>query len=200
METASGRYVDLLKPDPATIVLGDIAHHLAQTNRFAGACARPLSVAEHALLVADRLRTRGHDAATVLLGLHHDDAEAYTQDITRPLKLALEAQVEGSSDYAWIEGTMGSAIHVALRLPDWTPSRRAAVRAADDWALAAEAWHLLPSKGEGWFCWGLYSPDHNDNPPRAHYLPWDAQPWKVLRDVWHEGHAACNRSDWECDA
>lgn len=190
METASGRYVDLLRPDPATIVLYDVAHHLAQANRYAGACRRPMSVAEHALLVADRLRSQGSGARTVLLGLHHDDPEAYAQDITRPLKLALARNYEGDSNYAQIEKGLHSAIHVALGLPDWTDGRRAAVRAADDWALAAEAWHLLPSHGEGWFCWGLYDPRDERNPPRAASLQWGEHDWAVVRDEWLTEHHA----------
>lgn len=140
IETASGRYVDLLRPDPATITLADIAHHLAQANRYAGACRRPVSVAEHALLVA-----------------------------------------------AMVEKGLGSAIHVALDLPDWTSTRRAAVRAADDWALAAEAWHLLPSKGEGWFCWGLYDP-MEDRPLRVSCLASDGPYWTWIRDTWLAEH------------
>lgn len=162
METASGLYLDLLEPDVQEIRLEDIAHHLGQINRYTGACRRPMSVAEHAVLVADRLRSQGHGAATILRGLHHDDAEAFCGDVGRPLKLALGAA------YGEIEARLDTAVVRALGLPDvadWTP-----IKAADDWALAAEAYHLLPSRGEGWFCWGQYDPNDHRNPPFAMWL------------------------------
>lgn len=159
METASGFYLNLLSPDPQWIRVADIAHHLAQINRYTGAARRPMSVAEHAILVADRLRSQGYGADVILRGLHHDDAEAFCGDVGRPLKLAL------GSAYGEIEARLDAAVVQALRLPkvdDWT-----AVKAADDWALAAEAYHLLPSRGRGWFCDGLYDPDDRRNPPAA---------------------------------
>lgn len=163
MELASGSYLNLLDPDPSLVQLEDIAHHLAQINRYTGAAARPISVAEHTILVADRLRSQGHGAATILLGLHHDDAEAYAGDVGRPLKLALGAA------YAAIEETLDVVIKEALDLP-WEGVDWAAIKTADDWALSAEAWHLLPSRGEGWFCWGMYDPDDQRNPPAASRL------------------------------
>jgi hypothetical protein len=182
IETASGRYVDLLNPGPATITLQDIAHHLAQANRYAGAARRPLSVAEHTLLVADRLWSQGHAARTILLGLHHDDAEAYAQDLTRPLKLALD-------DYPPIERALGDAVRVALSLPASEDGDGEAIRAADDWALAAEAYFLLPSRGEGWFCWGLYDPLDGRNPRASYGLATGDPPrWETLRDAWLDRH------------
>lgn len=185
METASGRYVDLLTPDPATLVLDDVAHHLAQVNRYTGAARRPMSVAEHAVLVADRLRSQGHGAVTILRGLHHDDGEAYAGDVGRPLKLAL------GDTYGEIEAGVEDAIARALNLPggaDWD-----AIKAADDWALAAEAWHLLPSRGEGWFVWGLYDPDDHRNPPAECRLPFDGWHWTTAKAVWLDQHERWSR-------
>lgn len=166
IETSTGRYVDLLAPDPETIVLADIAAHLSRIGRFNGACSRYYSVAEHALLVADRLRSQGHGAATILLGLHHDSHEAYFGDLARPFKIAM-GEAFDTGDGHVIERQLQSAVHVALNLPDWTAENRRAVKAADDWALAAEAWHLLPSCGTGWLTEGLFDPDDARNPPKA---------------------------------
>lgn len=180
METAGGAYLDLLDPQPAQISLDDIAHHLAQINRYTGAARRPMSVAEHAVLVADRLRSQGHGAATIMRGLHHDDAEAYVGDVGRPLKLAL------GSTYGDIEARVDAAIASVLGLPttcDWE-----AVKAADDWALAAEAWHLLPSRGEGWFCWGLYDADDRRNPPSASRLRFAAAATAVNEEIYLDQH------------
>jgi hypothetical protein len=152
METASGLYFDVLNPDPDTVRLGDIAHHLARINRYTGAARRPISVAEHALLVADRLRCQCHTAAVVLAGLHHDDHEAYTGDIGRPLKNAL------TTTLGLIEDRINDAIDMALGLPPLCGGERAIVKAADDWALSAEAHYLMPSRGKGWVCDGLFDP------------------------------------------
>jgi hypothetical protein len=153
VEAVSGRYVDLLAPDPTTIVLEDVAHALARLCRYTGHVqAEHYSVAEHAVLVADRLAATGADLPTCLAGLHHDDTEAYLGDVARPLKQLLPT-------YAVLERRMHDAVFVAFGLPaaeivDWH-----AVKAADNWALACEAFHLLPSQGAGWQCDGLFLPD-----------------------------------------
>ncbi len=172
IETSTGRYVDLLAPDPATIVLGDIAAHLSRIGRYGGACRRFYPVAEHAILVADRLRSQGFGPRTILLGLHHDSHEAYVNDQTRPHKLAVEA-ADGPGSYGgaeMIEEAVGAAIVEALGLPRPTASDLVDVKAADNWALAAEAWHLMPSQGRGWVTEGLYDPDDHRNPPMVKQL------------------------------
>lgn len=60
MLTATGAAIDLRFMPPAQISLLDIAHHLARLDRFAGACSRPYSVAEHSLLVCDILANELH--------------------------------------------------------------------------------------------------------------------------------------------
>lgn len=150
IETASGRYLNLAAPDPATIHLDDIAHGLAHTCRYAGHTSRFYSVAEHAELVAAKLRADRFPPEIQLIGLHHDDAEAYVADIARPLKSLLQPA------YGQITDRLDVAIWDALDLPG--PARTAAIKAADDWALAAEAYHLLPSQGRGWWSEGLYDP------------------------------------------
>lgn len=187
VEMASGRFVDVLHPDPATITLDDIAHHLAQANRYNGACARPLSVAEHTLLVVDRLIRQGYGWRTCLLGLHHDDAEAILGDVVRPLKPHL-------TEYTHIEANLDQVIWEALGLPflgangDATPDT-VAVTAADDWACAAEAWHLLPSKGKGWATDGLFTPDDPFNPGSIwRLLPGSGLAWDTARSKWLTRH------------
>lgn len=168
VETSTGRYVDLLAPDPATICLSDIAAHLSRIGRYNGACRRYMSVAEHAVLVADRLRSQGYGPRTILLGLHHDSHEAYSTDRTRPYKIALRELAGPLCITAEeIDERLNVAISEALSLPLWTVDDWQAVKAADDWALAAEAWHLLPSRGKGWVTGGLYDDDDPRNPPMA---------------------------------
>lgn len=67
----------------------DIAWHLAQINRFTGACTRPYSVAEHSLLCADLALHDGKSALVQLLCLLHDGHEAYTGDASSPAKQAI---------------------------------------------------------------------------------------------------------------
>ena len=154
IELRGGRYLDLADPDPAAITLDDIAHGLAHTCRYAGQCERFYSVAEHATLVATHLQAEGACPLVALAGLHHDDAEAFLGDVTAPLKALLP-------DYRALEARMHAAIAQALELPDAGAEATAVVEAADRWALAAETWQLTRSRGQGWFCDGLYRPDRD---------------------------------------
>jgi hypothetical protein len=182
IETASGRYIDPLNPSRGAVVLDDIAHHLAQINRFSGAARRPMSVAEHTILVADRLRSHGHGAKTILAGLHHDDAEAYLGDICRPVKSALRDIYGPAEDCAL------RIIWAALSLPDDGTVDWRAIKDADNWALAAEAYHLLPSRGEGWRDAAEYDPDDPHNPPQESRLPFDGWSWLTAKKVWLAQH------------
>jgi len=154
IELVSGSYLDLLDPDPKLMTAQVIGWHLSQQNRYAGACRRPYSVAEHAMLVARRLETTGEEAEVVMAGLHHDDAEAFLGDLTRPLKAQLLR-------YCEIEDLMMAVIWHGLGLARISETEAMVVKDADNWALAAEAWYLMPSRGEGWYQTdGLF--DRND--------------------------------------
>lgn len=63
------------------IRIEDIAHALSQQCRFAGHCNRFYSVAQHSLLVATYA-----SEDIKLEALLHDAAEAYCQDLIRPIK------------------------------------------------------------------------------------------------------------------
>ena len=52
MQTFSGIAVDLKNPDPNTILVPDLAHHLSQICRFTGACRKTYSVAQHSVFVS----------------------------------------------------------------------------------------------------------------------------------------------------
>jgi hypothetical protein len=175
IEAASGAYVDLMAPDPTTIGLDDVAWHLATTNRYCGAARRPISVAEHALLVAEYLSERGRPAATVLGGLHHDDHEAYMGDINAAVKnyLGGEDPRGCSAALRLLARRLDGAIATALELPPIDALNREIIHDADLWALAAEAYYLMPSRGVGWGVHGRFDPDYDD--------PTDAQPRLGLR-------------------
>lgn len=68
----------------------EIAHSLAQINRFTGHCARPYSVAEHSLMVADIALVRfGAPPKVRLAALFHDAHECITGDVASPIKAVL---------------------------------------------------------------------------------------------------------------
>ncbi len=69
---------DDFQPEPVADALADIARYAGNYGRY--------TVAQHAVLVARVVARHGGDAAQVLAAVHHDDAEAVTNDIPRPLK------------------------------------------------------------------------------------------------------------------
>lgn len=81
MQTYTGKQFWPLDPRVEDIDIRDIAHHLSLQCRFAGACKHHYSVAQHSVLVS--LTCSVPDAKW---GLLHDAAEAYLQDMVRPLK------------------------------------------------------------------------------------------------------------------
>lgn len=115
MLTASGVIFSLANPRPEDVRLADIAQALSLTNRYCGQTRRPYCVAQHAVLVARSLRDAGATLAEQLWGLHHDDAEAYVGDVTRPLKRLLR-QGNARSVYDVIEDHVMGAIAEALGL------------------------------------------------------------------------------------
>lgn len=165
IETASGRFVDVLSPDPEAIDLDDIAHALSLTCRYGGHVKRFYSVAEHAILVHDLLRFGQDERNTALLlaALLHDAAEAYLGDVVAPLKYAQRSE---EFDYP-------GSIHRASRLDDFTGAYKRissrmdaaiierfglpcglfdadAVAVADMWALRIEAKELTRTGGSSW--------------------------------------------------
>lgn len=145
IETYSGHFINVKDPDPAAIALDDIAHALSNTCRYGGHCRTYYSVAEHAVLVSQRLEQRGASITLQLAGLHHDDPEAYLTDIPRPIKPLL------NPTYDELTEGLAEAIVAGLGLPfhhDWFEI--ANVKTADTWALFVEAKALLPSKGRAW--------------------------------------------------
>jgi hypothetical protein len=150
IELYSGEHLDLINPDPDRISIIDVAHGLSMKCRFSGQCHDFCSVAEHAVRVADRLRAIGAPAEVQLVGLHHDDGEAFLPDVSSPLKPLLEG-------FAELEERVMEATAIALGIAD-LPFDDVRVKAADNWALAAEAYHLLPSRAESWAVAALYDP------------------------------------------
>ena len=64
----------------------DIAHALAQINRFNGHAKRPYSVAEHSLVCMEIAQHLELPPVVQLACLMHDAHEAYTGDVATPIK------------------------------------------------------------------------------------------------------------------
>lgn len=171
IELSSGSFLDLGSPSHESITLDDVAQGLSHTCRFAGQSRIFYSVAEHACLVRWKLSEMGLGNAVQWAGLHHDDAEAFVGDVSRPLKGLLP-------EYRELEQLVWSQINVALELgiPTIPTTDNPVVKEADNWALSAEAYYLLPSHGSSWFCSGLYDP-RKKLPWRLGWLPQQAKFW-----------------------
>lgn len=147
MLTACGNEVDLRHPQVQTITLADISHHLAQINRYTGACRRPYSVAEHSLLVLEIVERVMHmDVHGRMAALMHDAHEAYTNDVSTPAK--------GQIGEAWhqFEGRLQRTVLSAFGLHGATHLHAHAIKQADLIALATERAQLLPT-GPGTSLW-----------------------------------------------
>lgn len=155
VETVSGRFIDLLAPDPAEIDPHDIAHHLAMTCRYNGGVKRFYSVAEHVLLVRDLVDHLGAGEDLLLPALLHDAAEAYLGDLVSPLKYALrraEQEINPGhlgSAYGRLTARMDRAIAARFGI-DPALLDDDAIRLADLWAVRIEAAELTHSSGANW--------------------------------------------------
>jgi hypothetical protein len=137
IETASGKKLYFLNPDPDQIDIRDIALSLSRVPRFNGHTSKLLTVAEHswagARYIPDEYK---------LSFLLHDAAEAYLCDIPSPVKQHLpEYQKMEEGLQACIEEKFGVNLHSSM------------VKYYDLTMLSNEAWHLVKSRGEDWDIW-----------------------------------------------
>jgi 5'-deoxynucleotidase YfbR-like HD superfamily hydrolase len=84
MQTFSGVHFYPFNPKPEDVRIEDIAHALSNICRFSGHTRKFYSVAQHSVLVCRALA--GESALLQRWGLMHDAAEAYINDLIRPLK------------------------------------------------------------------------------------------------------------------
>jgi hypothetical protein len=150
----SGFSQQLNKPD-----ISEIAHALAQINRFSGHCKRPYSVAEHSVLVAGIAQSEGASTSAQLAALLHDAHEAYTGDMSSPAKWAV--------GMAWevFETSQAIAVHSALGMSTAMFSHRANVKRWDLIALSTERRDLtrfVPAMHKPWPM--LDNPNHPVQP------------------------------------
>jgi uncharacterized protein len=146
--THTGRRFNLEAPLPSMVCIEDIAWHLSLVNRFTGATARPYSVAEHSLLVAEILErtVTGIDAMCLRAALLHDAAEAYTNDLSSPMKALAGAW------WREAERKVERAVHAHFGTEGAARQHAIAIHYADRVALATERRDLMPPHAEPWPC------------------------------------------------
>jgi len=132
--TYTGRRFYPTAPRAQDVDIVDIAHALSNLCRYTGHCREFYSVAQHSFCVARVvLKSFGADLVTIRAALLHDAAEAYTNDIARPLKVSLPR-------YKEIEAAVQQAIYERFGVVNFD---YAAIKKADNAVLAAEAKTLM---------------------------------------------------------
>lgn len=129
IETYTGRKFNALLPVSDSIHIKDIAHALSMTCRFAGMGNAFYSVAEHSVIVADRLPDKYK-----LWGLLHDAAEAYIGDMPSPFKHLF-------ANYKEVEANI---LKVIVSKYGLDPQEPEAVKVVDRRLLHTEARFLIP--------------------------------------------------------
>ena len=133
-------YVEAPKLEDIRII--DIAHSLAMQARFAGHLRRFYSISQHCVLVSLHVPKE-----LALCGLLHDAAEAYCQDLIRPIKY-----LPGMEAYRAVEANLERLIAQKYGLPFPWP---AAIKVADNRCLMTERRDLY-KKGVGEkFAWDI---------------------------------------------
>lgn len=146
VRTYTGRRVHILRPNPNSVDIQDIAQALSHTCRFGGHVPRFYSVAQHSVVVADML-----PPSLALWGLLHDASEAYLHDVTRPLKQCLR-------NYAELERRHQAAVCIRFGL---SPEMPWVVKCADNVALATEFRDLHGESLENCAAWANALPMGN---------------------------------------
>lgn len=155
-----GRKLDLLRPRVEDVHVDDVVHHIARLCRFTGG-VRPAiySVAEHCVRVSHAVEAHyvALDPekyptplvrAECMAALVHDAAEAYTGDVSTPLKRAMrELSATGVSAFDDISGRVERVVaeYFGAMYP-WSP----VVEHFDQVLCATEKRDLLAPEPEPW--------------------------------------------------
>jgi uncharacterized protein len=161
MQLYTGPVVDVLQLQAMDIDIRDIAHALAQLNRFGGHGRKSVSVAQHSVYVS-RLSGRKH----ALQGLLHDASEAYLGDVPSPLK-----QSELFSSYRVVERRLQQMIFARFNC---SVQEAPQVVAADALMLRFEAWQVF--KHPTW----CVAPSREE---RGRIGAWEVWSWEVAEDL-----------------
>jgi 5'-deoxynucleotidase YfbR-like HD superfamily hydrolase len=136
IRTYSGQYVNVFDPDPATILIEDIAHALSNQCRYSGHLKHFYSVGQHSLYCS-KLAPQHLKLAMLL----HDASEAYLVDMPSPVKRKLP-------DYKKVEAKLMHVIATKFGfLKEWE-NMHDAMKRIDRAALETE-WLLLMLRRPG---------------------------------------------------
>ena len=177
MQTFSGRRFWALEPRAEDVAVEDVCHALSLLCRYGGHSSVFYSVAEHCVLVGQKVGIHG---------LLHDAGEAYLLDIPRPVKQLIP-------EYKVAELRVLEAIYVALEIPFPTEEEEAAVKEADNRMLATEKL-VLHKPGHPWalpapypdtpiLCW---SPQQAEAEWRAAFNRFSEKPGAALDGLNHQ--------------
>ncbi len=135
--TFSGEYVDIFDPDPETIKIVDIAHHLSLINRLNGATHVPYSCAQHSVFVMNAVRPE-HRLAALLsdaaLAYTHGHRNSEGKTVTKDTESYLQAKIYERFGLGMVQD----------------PDRMEMIRQAKLQALATERRDLLPPDHQQW--------------------------------------------------
>lgn len=137
--TCSGEIIPLLGDFKPRIE--DIAHALAQNNRYNGHTIKPYSVAQHSVLVSQHV-----PSYLAFQALMHDASECYTTDLPSPIKQVLDH----IGDNAWskFEGKISSIVMRHFGLP---PKIDPIVKSADKKLFSNEIGSLFCDEAKSAF-------------------------------------------------
>lgn len=160
-----GRRVFLDAPKPEDFQVEPIARALANEKRYAGNYG-DYSVAQHAVLVARVLtKALGANPPQILAGLHHDDSEAITGDLPKPVKTWLKLQTDA---FERLEGSLMDAVDARYQINTRDPL----VKKADSLVFRWEVERLVPPDAR-WMYEPL-PPSDGLIIPYTWFVPWSA--------------------------
>ncbi len=148
MLTAQGHVIDIRFINNERIDIRDIAKSLSLTYRYNGMTRRPISVAEHSLVVADIMeRELGITSPpAVMAALMHDAHEYITGDLSSPMKACIGT--------AWKVEETRIQKQVLRRFGLWSAflTHHDQIHHADMHALSTERVQLMPEHEQEWPC------------------------------------------------
>lgn len=155
--TQSGQKFYPFDPRPEEVKIADVAAALSKVCRFGGHTRQFVSVAQHAVHVADYL-TRRYGQVLGLKGLNHDDGETYLGDVPRPWKGCVRIDFDDRPvrTFKAYEDQLLEVIYVGLGVEYPTSAEWKLIKHADLVLLATEYRDLMPQsadwKAGGWPC------------------------------------------------
>lgn len=142
IQTYSGKKFYPYNPQIEMIDIQDIAHSLSMLCRFTGHCKWHYSVAQHSVIMANKMLIDGYSSRWALYALLHDGSEAFMGDLNTPTKSCLP-------EYRRMEDKIQDIIWQAfdLSIPS-DEEYRTHVKLYDNIMFVNEARQLMPDISE----------------------------------------------------